>query len=104
MTSTEFDTILEARLDSTRSVLSTKAGEYATAADRLHNFKRAAELLRTTKAKACLGFLTKHLVSIVDMAEGHDDDCLPPVALVNEKIGDAICYLVLLEALLKEGA
>jgi hypothetical protein len=100
MTTAEFNALLDARLDKTRATLAAKAGEYATAGDRLHNFSRAAELLRTTRPKACLGFLTKHLVSIIDMVDGYEAECPPPAAVVDEKIGDAIAYMILLEALL----
>lgn len=103
MTAQEFDAILGRRLEKTRLVLSVKAGEYATGADRLHNFKRAAELTRTTQAKALLGMLAKHLVSVVDVVEAHDTESLAPGAVIDEKIGDAVNYLVLLEAVLREG-
>jgi hypothetical protein len=79
-------------------VLDNKAKEYATE-DRLHNFKRAAEILHTTPQQALAGMFVKHLVSVLDLIEGL---VLPTTQLINEKIGDAINYLILLEAILKE--
>jgi hypothetical protein len=100
MTGDEFNKLLESRIVKTRAALAAKAGEYATVGDRLHNFTRAATLLRTSRPRACLGFLTKHLVSVIDIVEGYEPECPPPATLVDEKIGDTINYLILLEALL----
>jgi len=43
---------------------------------------------------------TKHLVSVIDMI--FDFPAEPEESVINEKIGDSINYLILLEALLKE--
>lgn len=102
MTATKFDSILDARIAKTRSVLGSKAGEYASDLDRLPNFKRAAALLGTTPAKALVGFLTKHLVSVLDIVD-HDAAGLGvSTAALDEKVGDAVNYLILLEAVLLE--
>ena len=98
MDSEQFEKILSARLEAMRSTLESKAKEYAIG-DRLANFKRAAEISRTTPQKALAGMLMKHLVSVLDLIEG---SLAPTEYMVNEKIGDAINYLVLLEAILKE--
>lgn len=96
-----FDSVLSCRIDEMQKVLASKAKEYARG-DRLHNFKRAAAMLSSTPERACLGMLAKHWVSILDMI----DDCavnkLPTVAMLNEKVGDCVNYLVLLEALIFE--
>jgi len=98
MNAERFEAILESRLFSVRQVLGDKAKEYAVG-DRLYNFKRAAEILRTTPQRALAGMLVKHLVSVLDLVEG---SISPTENMVNEKIGDAINYLILLEAMLKE--
>jgi hypothetical protein len=99
MDSKTFDTILDNRLELSKSILGIKAKEYSSDKDRLHNFKRAAQVLGTTPEKALMGMFIKHFVSILDMVdfEGKVDDCL-----LEEKIGDAINYMILLEAILKE--
>ncbi len=99
MTTEEFEDILEERLFQIRRTLSAKAAEYATD-DRLHNFKVAARVNNTTPARALWGMFTKHLVSVIDMVEGRIE---PTDKLVDEKVGDMINYLILLEAVLKEG-
>lgn len=52
-----------------------------------------------TPAQNLWGFLKKHLTSVLDLVDGSK-----PVtkAMVDEKVGDAINYLVLLEAVLLE--
>ncbi len=102
MTNEAFEALLESRIDAMRKTLAKKASEYASNADRLHNFKRGAEMLRTSPMKTCAGFMTKHLVSIFDLLEMLDNGVPVGIPVIDEKIGDAINYLVLLEALLKE--
>lgn len=101
MTPLEFDTLLERRLNRTRSVLASKAKEYAAGEDRLHNFHVAGRVLGTCPEAALLGFLTKHLVSVLDMV-GALPEKTPSPEIVDEKIGDCINYFVLLEALFAE--
>jgi hypothetical protein len=98
MNTEQFETILESRLSSIKHVLGNKAKEYAIG-DRLYNFKRAAEISRTTPQRALAGMFMKHLVSVLDLVEG---SISPTEYMINEKIGDAINYLILLEAILKE--
>ena len=100
MTIEQFEKILEFRLASIRLILGNKAKEYAIG-DRLYNFKRAAEIQRTTPQNALAGMLMKHLVSVIDLVEG---SISPTEYMVNEKIGDTINYLILLEAIFKEPA
>lgn len=104
MTTEEFNLLVHNRTEKIRAVLATKAAEYARG-DRLSNFKRAATILRVTPEQAWVGMFAKHLVSILDMVDdvqdrvGSDTNNLP---LWDEKITDAINYLVLLEALVSE--
>lgn len=98
MQSEAFNHIVKARCDLIQSILASKAKEYAID-DRLYNFKRAAEILRITPQRALFGMFMKHLVSVIDLVEG---SIQPTRYLIDEKIGDAINYLILLEAILKE--
>jgi hypothetical protein len=97
MTHDEFNTIFEARVNECRTMLGVKANEYATG-DRLHNFKVAAELQSCTPAQALGGMLAKHIVSIFDMLAEEDSHFVPEVW--SEKLGDALNYLFLLDAVL----
>ena len=98
MEAAKFNELLNARLKSSKRVLGSKAKEYAKG-DRLYNFKRAAEILRKSPEDALLGMFMKHLVSVIDLVEGTLE---ASDHMIDEKIGDAINYLILLEAVLKE--
>ena len=69
--------------------------------DRLHNFNRAAEMLRTTREKALVGMWAKHVVSILDIVDDFPK-VVPSIEMIDEKLGDLINYSILLEANLKE--
>lgn len=101
MTTDEFNAILDRRIDQIHAVLARKGQEYG-AGDRLHNFKRSAELRGSMASDTLLGMLVKHWVSIEDMVRGHLGGLAIPIELIEEKIGDAVNYLILLEAVLKE--
>ena len=102
MTPKDFDKFLKARLERSKNVLSSKASEYATAINRFHNFELAAKLGRETREMALWGMAKKHLVSIIDMIEGTQTDQLLNAEQINEKFGDMINYLFLLEAMMME--
>lgn len=101
MTSQEFILLVAHRCQAINRVLASKAEEYASNSDRLHNFKTAAKILNSTPESALLGFMTKHLVSVVDLVKNCQHE-KPSLELIQEKIGDSINYLILLEALLIE--
>jgi hypothetical protein len=101
MNTEKFNQVLNDRIFEIRAVLSSKAKEYATE-DRLHNFKVAARRRNQTPERALMGMKEKHSVSIEDIIDNIDKGILPSKELLNEKIGDEINYLILLEALLLE--
>ena len=107
MNNKTFNEILERRLAITREILQKKATEYARndavlGYDRLHNFNRASQMLGGSREKALIGMLAKHLVSVLDMVDSFGKEDLPTTSFIDEKIGDSINYLILLEAMLKE--
>jgi hypothetical protein len=96
----EFSELLERRINKTREVLDKKNAEYADGADdKLYNFKRAAKISGDTVKKTLAGMMLKHEVSIWDIIDGKRSFT---EAMIDEKIGDMINYLILLEAVLKE--
>ena len=97
MTNEAFTALLEARITTMREVFAAKSAEYSTAGDVLSAFKSAAAFLHCTPRQALLGMLAKHLVSIVDLVQRDG-----PIERWEEKIGDSILYLTLLEAIKKE--
>ncbi len=104
MNNQTFEKILENRLNECRRTLSKKAGEYASEEDRLHNFKVAARIsleATETPESALWGMLNKHIVSVMDIVRACEfERCAE--AVLNEKLGDSINYLILLETLLRE--
>lgn len=99
MTEKEFDEIFERRMYLIKSVMMKKKAEYAKETNRLHNFHRAAAMLDCTKAQALVGMWSKHIISILDIVDAEKP---VTIEMIEEKIGDAINYLILLEAILKE--
>ena len=103
MSHKEFEILLEERFDKIRSTLANKNREYASGEDKLHNFKRAGKMLGCTQEKALIGMWTKHIISILDIVDKWNDQNIDPDGeQLDEKIGDAINYLILLEACFKE--
>ena len=99
MTHEKFNNFAKNFVKQTTSVLYAKGKSYAlNRNDRLEHFKSAAKYLNTTPQEACLAQLTKHLISIRDMVCANDGDVFSPEQW-DEKIGDAINYLVLLRAI-----
>ena len=82
------------------NTLTSKANEYTSQDDMFHNFVVAGVLQGQTKEQALRGMMAKHLVSINDMI-----DDVPKYSREQwqEKIGDAINYLLILSAMVKEG-
>ena len=96
MTQNEFNKFVEKQLNNISSVLVKKTDEYNLEEDRLGFFKRAGALSGEPAAKALLGMMTKHIVSIYDMVNS-GKKYSNEVWL--EKCGDAQNYLMLLAAL-----
>ena len=98
MTSERFERLLDEQLEQCRSVLCSKAAEYATE-DRLHNFKVAAAVQGNDPKQALAGMMAKHTVSAYDMCASGTDY---PMELWQEKITDSINYRLLLNALVRD--
>lgn len=99
MNSQTFETLLDYRLKMAKKILGEKAKQYASEEDRLQQFKAAARIMGNTQAQALWGMAMKHLVSVQDLVAGR---LKPTPNLVDEKIGDMINYLILLDAIFTE--
>lgn len=99
MNQQEFNELLDNRIKNIIDTLKLKGSEYAFNSDRLHNFKVAAQISNQTPEKALWGMAMKHLVSVTDLIEERLENNRHNV---NEKIGDLINYLILLEALFED--
>lgn len=91
-----FNSLVEARKAKISETLAKKAKEYASDKSRFHNFEEAARLSGETPHKELWGFLKKHIISVQDMVNNPQN---VTKETVEEKIGDCINYLILLEGL-----
>ena len=98
----DFDKVLKRRIGLITSVLSVKAKEYVRNDDRLHNFNRGSSMLGVTPESVCIGFMAKHLISILDLVRDVEEGKSVSMSTWDEKLGDAINYLILLEAIVNE--
>ena len=107
MTADDFQIILKRRLKLTENVLGYKAKEYSNDEDRFHNFNVAARWDAESPERALWGMLKKHLVSVQDIVntiESGTGDAISEISRerIDEKIGDCINYLILLEGIMLE--
>ena len=102
MTNNDFNKIVSESIDLIQTVLVNKAREYASEGDRLANFKDGAMITGLTPEMTLWAYMAKHLSSIKKIIDDMGNGELPTEELLNEKIGDAINYLILLKATIKE--
>ncbi|HOK59252.1 MAG TPA: hypothetical protein PL047_09615 [Methanothrix sp.] len=93
--------IAKFRLGACLDTLERKAEEYTEESDPLHNFVRAGAMLGCSPARALVGMWAKHVISILDIVDRTDRGETVRAELIEEKVTDAICYLILLEAMLR---
>lgn len=98
-----FDKIVEERCRNIKETLNKKKKEYASSSNCFHNFFKAAQKLDCTPETALMGMKAKHDVSVDDLvALAAFFPTTLDKEIINEKINDSICYLILLEGLLKQ--
>lgn len=93
---------VDARIRDLKDRLDLKGNEYVRDADRLHNFRSVAAFNDTTMETALWGMLSKHLCSIKDMIKDAERGTAWDQHIWNEKIGDAMAYLALLDVIRQE--
>lgn len=101
----KFNRIVDARCESIKQTLVKKGAEYSNDINVFHNFDESVGIsFAKSPEMVAWEYMTKHLQSIRDLVEltqhgyiGH-----PTEAMVNEKIGDAINYLILIEGMFKK--
>ena len=101
----KFNLHVEEVMERTKKILLKKGEEYAKTEDVFHNFNNATGIsLHESNTAVAWEFLVKHLQSIKDIITTHEETCLelPKQELIEEKFGDAINYLILIEGMFKE--
>lgn len=100
----QLETLVNTTVDSIRLLLKVKGGEYAGGEDRLHNFKRGAELTGTTPLQCLFVYLSKHYDSVATYvrkdATGKEQVLSEPI---EGRLDDMINYCILAKALIAEG-
>ena len=93
VTQETFEALVKEIRDASLETLIQKNGNYAPEADKIHNFRAGGAILGRTPAQVALGYMTKHLVSLIDKVERNDfsnrDDLL-------EKCQDIINYTAII--------
>ena len=98
-----FITLLEKIFDRTRQVLARKRNEYIHNQDVFSSFKKGTQMsFHSMPEKVAWEYACKHLESIKSMLDNIDKGQEPDAELINEKFGDAINYLILIEGMLKD--
>lgn len=98
----QLNNIVKKRLDEVYNRFKKKNEAYSGGEDALNAIKRAGAILDKPVEDALLGMVSKHLVSVIDLADDMVEGKLPTVELLAEKTGDIIVYMTLLEAILIE--
>ena len=103
MTLTEFKKLLQNRFRRIDCTFNAKQKEYANEIDVFENIKNGVRLslFNTEPEQVAWSYAAKHLESIMSILEKLPEE-EPSEELINEKIGDAINYLIIIEGLLKE--
>lgn len=91
---------VERRIELIKKILSRKGKEYAHG-DRLSNFYATASFLEITPEKAALNFVTKHIIALRDFINLLDDGVIEREEQWDEKIGDIINYMIIIDDLVK---
>ena len=100
MNKTEFNKLVDKRKELIESVSQKKGAEYAADANVFHNFEDGAKMsFHSNREMVAWEYMIKHLQSIKDMISNNT-----PYSehVIREKFGDAINYMILMEAMMLE--
>jgi hypothetical protein len=105
MTRAEFTTsVVERRIELIKKVLASKGTEYGADKSAFHNFEQGIGIsFHDTPQAIAWEYMCKHLQSVKDLVENNEKlGVVPEMSLVEEKIGDAINYLILIEGMFQK--
>lgn len=102
MTKVERTIIAEELFEECKTILDGKGIAYSGPEDVNDNFKRNAKLLGMSKYQVLSVYMNKHLDSIHNAIKENPYNPVEKTEGMRGRIADAINYLVILEAMLKE--
>lgn len=98
MNKIEFNKLVDERIKLIQSVLQKKGAEYANDKDVFHNFEEGTKMsFHDTREMVAWEYMMKHMISIKDMIASKQ---VYSEHIIREKFGDAINYLILMEAMM----
>lgn len=98
MEKSDFKKILEARIEKLKTLIEHKGDEYAQGEDnQFLNFDTGAQMDNKTPEQVLWDYMRKQLVSVKLMIESGEPQNRE---IIDEKIGDIICYFALLEGIM----
>lgn len=98
MNKIEFNKLVDERIKLIQSVLQKKGAEYANDKDVFHNFEEGTKMsFHDTREMVAWEYMMKHMISIKDMISSKSTFS---ENTIREKFGDAINYLILMEAMM----
>lgn len=77
------------------NLLIVKGKEYTRNDNSMHNFDRGVEIEGKTREEVIWGMALKHFISIQDIRSDIAEGILPTRAMLDEKYGDLINYLMI---------
>lgn len=103
MTRANFYDFVKSETSKLLDLLAKKADEYAKDKDSFYNFVEGKNIaIANTEEGYAWDLRVKHLQSIKDIILDCEKGILPNEALLNEKMGDDICYAFLIWAMITE--
>lgn len=104
MNKQDFQKLLDQTHQNMKNLTASKGEEYARDADQLANFKRQAEQCEVSRFIVWLVYFNKHLDAIISFISSVKSGKSGPALSepIESRIDDAILYLILLKALIKD--
>lgn len=104
MTTEELNKLVTERYYKSKDVLVSKGKEYGEIHDTLKSFKEQADFsLHQEPTTVAWELMVKHLYSVRRIINEYEcEDIIPSQEIIDEKFGDAINYLILIEAMFQE--
>lgn len=96
ITEKEFEQLFEERIRKCRDILIVKAKEYSTDLDKMRNFNVAGRMLGMAPYKVAFYYMMKHFESFYEIVI---EDREVSRELWDEKVGDLLNYIFLIDAM-----